>query len=224
MNTPFANRTDAGRLLADTLSDLPKAGIDTLVLALPRGGVPVAAPVARALGAGLDLMIVRKLGTPHNPELAMGAIASGDILVRNDDVIAAAGVDAAQFTAVMNRELQELRRRQRVYRGDRPYPALKGRGVVLVDDGVATGATMFAAIEAVRRQQPAQLVVAVPVAPPEVVARLRQKVDRVVCLQVPEPFFAIGNWYQDFSQTGDDEVRSLLAESWRGAKGGEAAG
>jgi putative phosphoribosyl transferase len=219
---PMADRRAAGRALADELAvelgagertDPPAAALeDIVVLALPRGGVPVAAEVARRLRAPLDLMIVRKLGHPEQPELAMGAIASGGVLVRNEAI--AAGVDPAAFERVLARERAELQRRERLYRGDRTPVPLRGRRVVLVDDGLATGATMRAAAEAVARQRPARLIVAVPVAAADSLARLAGCVDDVVCLATPEPFYAIGLWYRDFPQVSDDAVRSLLEAGW----------
>lgn len=213
----FTNRTSAGRLLAAELRrQLPPTsdGIDTLVLALPRGGVPIAAEVARALHADLDLMIVRKLGVPGHEELAMGAIASGGVQVLNEHVIASGGIGETALAAVAQREQRELARRETAYRGDRPHPALARRRVILVDDGVATGATMLAAIAAAKLQGPAELIVAVPLASPDTLQRLRAVTHRVVCLLAPEPFFSIGQWYQDFSQTEDDEVKTLLAQAW----------
>lgn len=214
----FTNRETAGEELARTVSDTlvkpDDAPSDWLVLALPRGGVPVAAKVARALEAELDLMVVRKLGLPWHEELAMGAVASGDIRVLNEDVVNTSDVDDAAIRSVEEKELKELKRREQAYRGDRPLPTIKGRHVVLVDDGVATGATMLAAVKAVRRQQAAEVVVAVPVAPPETVERLNREADRVICLLKPEGFTAIGAWYKEFSQTSDDEVSELLSEAW----------
>lgn len=213
----FADRADAGaRLAAEMNRQLPPLGdgVDTLVLALPRGGVPVAAAVAAALGAELDLLIVRKLGVPGHDELAMGAIASGGVQVLNHEVLAGSGIGASTLAAVVEREQRELERRESVYRGARPHPDLAARRVILVDDGIATGATMLAAIAAVRRQRPAEVIVAVPLAPPEVLQRLRQVANRVVCLRAPDAFFAIGQWYRDFGQTADAEVTALLARAW----------
>jgi putative phosphoribosyl transferase len=185
------------------------------VLALPRGGVPVAAEIAAALGAELDLMIVRKLGAPGQTELAMGAIASGGVRVLNRDVIASLGIKETAIEEVARREQQELERREHAYRGERPRPAIEGHCVILVDDGIATGATMRAGIEALRRLKPAKIVVAVPVAPPDTVARLRNVADEVVCLATPEPFWAIGQWYVEFPQLSDETVRQALAEAWK---------
>lgn len=205
----FRDRYEAGRRLAAALS--PYAGRpNLLVLALPRGGVPVGYEVARALGAPLDVMLVRKLGVPGHEELAMGAIASGGIRVVSDEVVAAFNIPDRVIAAVAAQEEEELWRRERLYRGDRPAADVRGRTVILVDDGLATGASMRAAAQALRAQQPERLVVAVPVAPPETCVSLRQEADDVVCALAPEPFLAVGNWYDDFSQTSDDEVRELL--------------
>jgi putative phosphoribosyl transferase len=209
MHLPYENRVEAGRMLAAWLTHYTGRP-DVLVLGLPRGGVPVAYEVARALEASLDLLLVRKLGLPGHEELAMGAIATGGIRVLNPEVVQGLGVPAAVIEKVVAAELQELQRRERVYRGDRPAPQIAGRCVMLIDDGLATGDTMRAAIAAVRQQQPARLVVAVPVVPPATIAVLRQEADEVVCPATPEPFFGIGQWYEDFTQVTDDEVRALL--------------
>ncbi|MBS3805352.1 MAG: phosphoribosyltransferase [Oleiphilaceae bacterium] len=217
MDVPIKNRTVAGQGLAEQLRDYRDRD-DLLVLALPRGGVPVAAEIARALDAPLDLMIVRKLGLPAWEELAMGAIASGGVKVLNDDVITSHGVSEADIQKVAEKEGKELARRDKAYRGDRPAPKIEGRCVILVDDGIATGATMEAAIDALRRQKPREVVLAVAVAPEETLGRLRKKVDQIACLATPEPFMAIGKWYQEFGQTSDDEVRELLDEAWQREK------
>ncbi|MDP2241988.1 MAG: phosphoribosyltransferase [Burkholderiales bacterium] len=222
---PFSDRTQAGRLLGEAL--LPyKERDDVVVLALPRGGVPVAFEVVKAINASLDLMLVRKLGTPGQEELAMGAIAWGGARVLNTDIIGSLGISAETIDAVASRESRELERRQRAYRGDRPPPQVKGRCVILVDDGLATGATMRSAIKALRQQHPARIVVAVPVAPPDTIETLRQEADEVVCLAAPEPFMAIGRWYHEFPQTSDDEVKDLLQRAWTTAGGAapESAG
>ena len=206
----FRNRTDAGRQLAEKLAayaDRP----DVLVLALPRGGVPVGYEVSRALGAPLDVFLVRKLGAPGYEELAMGAVASGGVRVLNDEIVRGLGISDHEIDAAAARELQELARRQRLYRGDRPPPDVAGRTVILVDDGLATGATMRAAIRASRQQQPARIVVAVPTASADTSETLKTEADDVVCAMTPEPFLAVGHWYEDFTQTTDDEVRELLA-------------
>jgi putative phosphoribosyl transferase len=210
----FHDRSDAGRLLAKKLATYANRG-DVLVLALPRGGVPVAFEVAQALQAPLDVFVVRKLGAPEHEELAMGAIASGGVIVRNDDVIAGLGIPNHVIEAVVAQEQQELARRERVYRGDRPFPDLHGCTAILVDDGLATGATMRAAVVALRQHQPAHSVVAVPIAAPDTCEALRAEVDEVVCAITPEPLYAVGFWYEHFSQTTDDEVRELLAQATR---------
>jgi predicted phosphoribosyltransferase len=215
----FRNRTEAGRLLAQRLAAYANRP-DVLVLALPRGGVPVAAEVARALGAPLDVFLVRKLGLPGQEELAMGAVATGGVRVVNEALVRALGIPDAVIEAVAAKEQQELARRERLYRGDRPPPDMRGRTVILVDDGLATGATMLAAIRALKQQQPARTVVAVPTAASETCEALKAEVDDVVCAVTPEPFYSVGLWYEDFSQTTDDEVRALLAQS---APGGRAA-
>jgi predicted phosphoribosyltransferase len=206
----FRNRIEAGRRLAEELADYAGQA-DVLVLALPRGGVTVGAEVARALGAPLDVMLVRKLGVPGHEELAMGAIASGGVRIISDEVIAALGVSERELAAVAAAEEAELARRERLYRGTRGSPDVRGRTVILVDDGLATGATMRAAAAAILSQRPRRLVVAVPVAPDEICRALRTEVDQVVCALTPEPFHSVGTWYEDFSQTTDDEVRELLS-------------
>ncbi len=206
----FRNRTDAGRQLAEKLAAYANRP-DVLVLALPRGGVPVGFDVARELGAPLDVFLVRKLGVPGHEELAMGAVATGDVRVLNDEIVRGLGISEHEIDAAAARELQELARRERLYRGDRPPPDIAGRTVILVDDGLATGATMRAAIAAVRQQQPARIVVAVPTASPDTCEALKAETDDVVCAMTPEPFLAVGHWYEDFTQTTDDEVRELLA-------------
>lgn len=209
MDLPIADRTAAGRALADALQARYR-DVNALVLALPRGGVPVAFEVARRLNAELDLMLVRKLGAPGQPELAAGAIASGGVRVLNQSVIDGLGIREADLARVASEEQRELERRDRLYRGDRPHPQVAGRKVILIDDGVATGATMRAAIAALRAQQPQEVVVAVPVAAEETVDVLSREADDVVCLATPSPFWAIGQWYRDFNQVSDDEVRRLL--------------
>ena len=206
----FRNRTDAGRQLAEKLAayaDRP----DVLVLALPRGGVPVGYEVARALGAPLDVFVVRKLGVPGYAELAMGAVATGGVRVLNDEIVRGLGISEHEIDAAVAREMQELARRDRLYRGDRQPPDVGGRTVILVDDGLATGATMRAAVQALRQQQPARIVAAVPTASPDTCQVLKAEADDVICAMTPEPFFAVGHWYEDFTQTTDDEVRELLA-------------
>jgi len=218
---PFRDRAAAGRVLATAVK--PHGNRDAVVLALPRGGVPVAAEVAAALGADLDLMIVRKLGVPGHSELAMGAIASGGIRVLNSHVIASLRIQETAIEEVARREERELERREHAYRGACPRPVIKGRCVFLVDDGIATGATMRAAIAALRRQSPAKIVVAVPVAPPDTVDRLRSEADEVICLATPEAFWAIGQFYVEFPQLSDEAVREQLARSWAATSGEPAA-
>jgi erythromycin esterase-like protein/predicted phosphoribosyltransferase len=205
----FRDRTEAGRLLAAKLAAYANRP-NVLVLALPRGGVPVAYEVARALGAPLDVFLVRKLGVPGYEELAMGAVATGGVRVLNDQIVRALRIPDYVIDSVAAEEQQELARRERLYRGGRPLPDVRGRTVILVDDGLATGATMHAAVKALRQQQPARIVVAVPTAAPETCEELRSEVDEVICAITPEPFDAVGRWYEDFSQTTDEEVRQLL--------------
>jgi predicted phosphoribosyltransferase len=207
----FQDRRNAGRQLA---AELPAyAGRpDVVVLALPRGGVPVAYEVAKALGAPLDVFLVRKIGVPGHEELAMGAIASGGVRVVNDDVVRELGIPQSLFDAVAAEELLELQRRERAYRDDRPAPDVCGKTVILVDDGLATGSSMRAAVAALRRLGPAKVVVAVPVAATEVCAEFQDVADDVVCAQTPPAFRAVGLWYDDFSQTSDEEVRELLSQ------------
>jgi putative phosphoribosyl transferase len=206
----FRDRADAGRLLAERLSAYAGRA-DVVVLGLPRGGVPVAREVARALGAPLDVFLVRKLGHPRQPELAMGAIASGGTRVLNEQLVRELGLGDYVVEQVTERERVELERRERAYRGDRPAPDLRDRVVVLVDDGLATGATMRAAAEAVRSRGPRRLVVAVPTAPPHALEMLSVEADEVVALIAPEPFHAVGLWYDDFGELSDDDVRRELS-------------
>lgn len=213
MDLPLKNRLQAGRALGAALAAY-RGRHDLLVLALPRGGVPVACEVADALGAEVDLLIVRKLGTPGQEELAMGAIASGGVRVLNRDVIEPLQIPERAIAEVERRELREIERREAAYRGSRPRPAIAGQCVILVDDGVATGATMRAGIAALRQARPSRILVAVPVAPPDTVELLRSEADEVVCLATPEPFRAIGCWYVEFPQLSDEEVRARLAMSW----------
>jgi putative phosphoribosyl transferase len=213
----FRNRRDAGRQLATALES--RGYMKPVVMGLPRGGVPVAFEVAARLGSPLDVFVVRKLGVPCQPELAMGAIASGGILVRNDDVLRAIGGGEMALAAVERAERRELERRERLYRGDRPGAAVRGRDVLIVDDGLATGATMKAAVLALKQAGARRVVVAVPVGPPETCAELEALADEVVCLQRPARFMAVGQWYEEFGQTTDDEVRSLLEASGAGGSG-----
>jgi putative phosphoribosyl transferase len=209
MPARFLDRRDAGRQLASRLTEYAHRP-DVIVLALPRGGVPVAYEVARALGAPLDVLLVRKLGVPGHEELAMGAVASGGVRVLDTAVMQAAGVTPEELESVTVAEERELERRDTQYRGRRPFPAITGRTVILVDDGLATGASMRAAVTALRQEHPAQLVVAVPVAPRETCEDFRAVADEVVCAVTPDPFYAVGLWYDDFGQTSDEEVRELL--------------
>ena len=208
----FRDRFEAGRRLAARLRDYAGRD-DVIVLALPRGGVPVAYEVARALRAPLDVFLVRKLGVPGHEELAMGAIASGGVRVLNEEVVRPLRIPPQVIDEAARRELAELRRREREYRDARPPVDVAGKTVILVDDGLATGSTMLAAAGALRRMGPARLVVAVPVGAPETCERFQPMADDVVCAVTPEPFHAVGNWYEDFSQTSDDEVRDLLARA-----------
>ena len=210
----FPNRRVAGRYLADRLAAYANRD-DVLVLALPRGGVPVAYEVAKALHAPLDVFVVRKLGVPGHEELAMGAVASGGVRVLNDRVVQGLQIPPAVIDAVTAKEREELARRERLYRGDREPLDVRGRTVLLVDDGLATGSTMKAAVAALRDQHPSRIVVAVPVAAEDSCAELRAVADEVVCAVTPEPFHAVGVWYEHFDQTSDDEVRALLADAHR---------
>ncbi len=205
----FRDRREAGRLLAAKLTAYANRP-DVIVLALPRGGVPVAYEVARALGAPLDVFVVRKLGVPGSEELAMGAVATGGVRVLNDQLVNRLGIPDHLIDAVAVREGQELARRERLYRGGRPLLDVRDRTVILVDDGLATGATMHAAIAVLRQLHPARIVVAVPTASPETCEEMRAEVDDVICAITPEPFQAVGRWYQDFAQTTDEEVQDLL--------------
>jgi predicted phosphoribosyltransferase len=208
----FRDRAEAGRVLAVELATYAGRS-DVVLLALPRGGVPVAYEVARALGAPLDVFVVRKLGVPGHEELAMGALATGGVLVLNDDVVEALRITRQEIDDVAERERAELVRREREYRGDRPALDVRGRTAILVDDGLATGSTMRAAAVALRRLGPQRLVVAVPVGSPDTCRGLRAEVDEVVCAFSPHPFYAVGFWYADFAQTTDDEVRDFLARA-----------
>lgn len=195
--------------------ELADCGPDTLVLALPRGGVPVAFEVAKVLGAPLDVFLVRKLGTPGHKELAMGALASGGTRVLNPEVIRSYHVSERAIAAAVEREARELLRRERLYRDNRPLFKVEGRTVVLIDDGVATGATMRAALLALRQKNPARLLAAVPVGAPDTCELMRQEADEVVCVATPEPFYGVGRWYKSFPQTSDKEVQDLLRQAFR---------
>ena len=206
---PFRDRVEAGEYLAEGLSHYRDRD-DVIVLALPRGGVPVAAEIARRLRVPFDVYVVRKLGVPGHEELAMGAIASGGVRLLNDDVVGPLGIPANVIDSVARSEQIELERREELYRGSRAPIGLVGKTVILVDDGLATGSTMRAAVKAVRQQEPAQVIVAVPVGAPETCAMIAREADDVVCVRTPEPFVAVGLWYRDFTPTSDREVRALL--------------
>ena len=208
----YRDRPDAGRILATRLLKY-KDRADVLVLALPRGGVPVAFEVAKALHVSLDIFLVRKLGVPGHEELAMGAIATGGVRVLNDEVVDYLEIPERDIDAATERELEELTRRERTYRGERPEPDVKGKTVILIDDGLATGSTIRAAAAALRQQQPAWIVVAVPVSALQTCDECTIGVDEIVCAVTPEPFLGVGQWYEDFSQTKDEEVRELLEQA-----------
>ena len=216
MDRVFADRRHAGRELAAALAANPDfRRLDAVVLALPRGGVPVAFEIAAALDAPLGVFVVRKLGVPGHRELALGAIASGGIRILNDDVVRQLSIAEETIAEVAAQELKELQRRERLYHGVHPLPPIAGHSAVLVDDGLATGATMRAAIQAVRLHKPTRVTVAVPVAAPDTCLEIRDEADDVVCLTTPERFQAVGSWYRVFDQTGDEEVQMLLKEAWR---------
>lgn len=210
----FDDRVDAGQQLATRLQ---QEGIDgeAIVFGLPRGGVPVAVEVAKALNAPVDVLLVRKIGAPFNPELAVGSIAMGGVMVHNRWIIDQLGLDDSDLAPIVERERAELERRERTYRGDRPWPELEGKTVILVDDGAATGATMRAAVAAVKTLGPKRVVVALPTSSAEAADRLAAVADDVVVLSIPEPYFAVGHYYRDFGQVSDDEVCAALASSAR---------
>jgi putative phosphoribosyl transferase len=209
--TIFKDRTEAGKMLAGALTFL-KGAKDLIVLAIPRGGVPVAKEVAGALGAPLDLVVTRKIGAPSQPELAVGAVTQDGEVIVDGELIRALGVSAEYLKRESARQVAEIASRMKKYRGDRPYPSLDGKTVIIVDDGIATGSTIRAAVQSVRGRNAAKIIVAAPVGPPERVAELRKIVDRVVCLSTPEYFEAIGEFYEEFEQVEDDAVRALLAD------------
>ncbi|HZU68482.1 MAG TPA: phosphoribosyltransferase [Ktedonobacteraceae bacterium] len=208
----YRDRSEAGQELATRLAAYAHRQ-DIIVLALPRGGVPVAFEVAKALHAPLDVFVVRKLGVPGHEELAMGAIATGGVRFVNQEVVRMLRIPDAVIDAVTAREQQELERREHLYRDDLAPPDVRGRVVILVDDGLATGSTMRAAVTALRQQQPARIVVAVPVAAPSTCAELRAELDEIICAQTPEPFYGVGYWYENFAQTSEEEVHDLLAQA-----------
>ncbi|MFL5599944.1 MAG: phosphoribosyltransferase [Gemmatimonadaceae bacterium] len=216
MRPHFLDRYDAGRRLATSLQHYADRS-DLLVLALPRGGVPVAYEVARALHAPLDVFLVRKLGFPGHPELAMGAIATGGVRIIDNELVEMFGVSNDAIERVTASEQRELERREQLYRDGRPVPDVKGRTTILIDDGLATGSTMRAAVQALRQEGASKIVVAVPVAPPETCEAFRQEVDDIICAVTPEPFQAVGIWYGNFNETSDDEVRELIARAEREA-------
>jgi len=205
----YADRYSAGRLLAKELSSYSNRS-DVIILALPRGGVPVAFEVAKALAAPFDVFIVRKLGVPGHEELAMGALAMGDVTVFNQEVIRNLAVSQQAIDLVIHEEAQELRRRELAYRGKRPFPVLKGKTIILIDDGIATGATLRAAVKALKQLRPASIIVAAPVAETTICEKIAMLVDKLVCPLKPQDFYAVGQYYDDFSQTTDEEVYSLL--------------
>lgn len=212
MHAYYSDRSEAGRMLATKLTAYANRQ-DVLILALPRGGVPVAFEVAKALHAPLDVCIVRKLGVPGHEELAMGALAAGGTRVFNPDVVQGLHIPEQVIVAIAEQEQQELERRETLYRDSRPRPLIRGRIIVLIDDGLATGATMHAAVKVIQQQQPARLIVAVPVAAPSVCAEFRTEVDEVICLNTPEPLYGVGYWYELFTQITDQEVHDLLAQA-----------
>ena len=213
----YQDRRHAGRVLASALINYARRS-DVTVLALPRGGVPVAYEVARQLGAPLDVLVVRKLGVPGHEELAMGALASGDVQVMNEEVVSALGISQGAIAAAVSEESRELARRERAYRGKQPPLDVSGRTVILVDDGLATGSTMRAAVAGLRQRGPERIVVGVPIAAPSTCEELASEVDDIVCAVTPEPFYAVALWYADFPQTTDQEVRELLQAAARSAR------
>lgn len=207
---PFQDRCEAGKLLAGKLTRYADRQ-DVQVLALPRGGAPVAFEIALAIRAPLDIFVVRKLGVPGHEELAMGAVASGNVRTLQENVVDAFHISSSMINEAATRELRELSRREQIYRSSRPPPEIRGRAIIIVDDGLATGASMRAAVSALKQQRPARTIIAVPVAAPEVCNELKNEVDEIICLKTPSSFCAVGNWYEDFSQVTDEEVRDLLA-------------
>jgi len=213
VDLPYADRSAAGKVLAGELEHL-RGRDDLLILALPRGGVPVGWEIARSLKVPFDVMLVRKLGVPGHEEMAMGAIASGGARFVNDDVVRQLGLSDDAIDEAVKRERQELQRREQAYRGDRDDPEVTGKTVVLVDDGLATGSSMVAAVRALRQRNPGRIIAAVPVAPPSTARDVGREVDEFICPATPDNFYAVGQWYTDFGQTTDDEVRNLLHRAW----------
>jgi putative phosphoribosyl transferase len=205
----YKNRSEAGKKLAAKLHVYANRP-DVIILGLPRGGIPVAFEVATKLGLPLDVFVVRKLGVPGHEELAMGAIASGGVKVLNQDIVQGLNISRDAIESVANKQNEELKRREQLYRGNHPHLDVKNLTVILVDDGLATGATMRAAVQALRKQKPVGIIVAVPAAAPEACEELGEEADDIICAITPDPFFSVGSWYEDFSQTTDDEVRQLL--------------
>jgi putative phosphoribosyl transferase len=205
---PFRNRAEAGKQLAEKLLAYGDKGV--IVLALPRGGVPVAFEIAKALGVPLGLLLVRKLGVPGHEELALGAVASGGVRLLNNDIVESLGITRQVIESVTAREKAELERREKLYRGDRPFQRLEGKTIIVVDDGVATGATMRVALRALKQYKPAKIIVAAPTSAPDTYKQLRLEADETICLATPEPYIAVGEWYEDFSQTSDEDVNVLL--------------
>ena len=208
----FRDRTEAGQVLASKLTKYLNQ-VNTVILALPRGGVPVAYEIGKELGLPVDIFVVRKLGVPGHEELAMGAIASGGVRHINRDVVDQLRIDSETIDVASRREQKEIERREQLYRGQRPPVDVRNKTVILVDDGLATGSTMRAAIAALRQHRPARIVVAVPAAAPQTCSEIADEVDEIICAATPEPFYAVGQWYQEFSQTTDEEVRDLLARA-----------
>ncbi|MDV3244376.1 MAG: hypothetical protein LYZ66_04280 [Nitrososphaerales archaeon] len=210
----FRDREQAGEALADALKDLK--GEDVVVLAIPRGGVVVGGVVAGALGAPLDIVVTRKIGAPGEPEYALGAVSQEGEVILDEEAVRTLQVERSYLDSETARQTKEVKDRMRRFRGERPFPSLKGKTVVIVDDGIATGSTVLAAVRSVRMQRPKSVIVAVPVGPAETIAKMSAEADRVVCLETPEPFFAIGEFYSDFEQVEDEEVKRILNSNWGG--------
>lgn len=218
METPYRNRESAGQDLAKRLQSYTNRP-DGVVLALPRGGINVAFEVANALNLPLDVLVVRKLGAPDQPELAMGAIASGGVRVLNQELLRQSQISNERVESVAKQEAKELERQERLYRNGRPPLVLEGKTVILIDDGLATGATMRAAVAAIREQNPKQIIIAVPVATPSMCREMENEVEEIICVKTPEPFISVGTWYDDFSQTTDEEVTELLSRAEKKQQG-----